>query len=97
MTKELIPAIIQEYKTREVLMLGYMNRKALAKTQQEGFVYFWSRKRKKLWMKGEASGNKLKVKKILRDCDGDTLLIQAELIGIAACHTGAKSCFNEKL
>lgn len=90
----LIPAIIQENKTGEVLMLGYMNKEAFDRTQKEGIVYFWSRKRNKLWMKGEKSGNKLKVKKIYTDCDKDTLLIQVELMGENVCHKGYKSCFQ---
>lgn len=97
MTEELIPVIIQEDKTGEVLMLGYMNQEALEKTRQEGYVYFWSRKRKRLWMKGEESGNKLKVKKIFRDCDRDALLIQIELIGKYACHENKKSCFYKMM
>lgn len=90
----LIPAIIQENKTGEVLMLGYMNKEAFDRTQKEGIVYFWSRKRNKLWMKGEKSGNKLKVKKIYTDCDKDTLLIQVELMGENVCHKGYKNCFQ---
>lgn len=95
--KILIPAIIQEEKTGDVLMLGYMNQEALEKTRQEGYVYFWSRKRERLWVKGEESGNKLKIKQIFKDCDGDTLLIQVTLVGNAACHTGVKSCFYQKI
>lgn len=90
---DLIPVIIQEDKTGDVLMLGYMNQEAFQKTKKEGFVYFWSRSRGKLWKKGETSGNFLKVKKISVDCDNDTLLIQVRLIGNAVCHTGNKSCF----
>jgi len=89
----LIPTIIQDYKTLEVYMLGYTNKKSLDKTKKTGYVYFWSRSRNKLWMKGEESGNKLKVKKIAIDCDSDTLLIQVKLIGTNACHTGNKTCF----
>lgn len=89
----LLPAIIQEDKTGEVLMLGYINKEAFEKTKQTGLVYFWSRSRNKLWLKGEQSGNKLKVKKILTDCDKDALLIQVELIGKYACHKNRKSCF----
>lgn len=89
----LLPAIIQEDGTGEILMLGYMNKESLEKTQNEGYVYFWSRVRKKLWMKGEESGNRLKVKKIFIDCDSDALLIQADLIGTNTCHKGKKSCF----
>lgn len=93
-SNNLIPAIIQEDKTGKIIMLGYMNKEAFEKTQKEGMVYFWSRKRKQLWMKGETSGNKLKVKKIYTDCDKDTLLIKADLIGNNACHKGTKSCFK---
>lgn len=93
----LIPAIIQDFKTLEVLMLGYINKEALQKTEDSGWVYFWSRSKKKLWMKGGESGNKLKVKKIFVDCDGDAVLITAELIGKAACHTGNKTCFYQKI
>ncbi len=92
--KKLIPAIIQEKATGEVLMLGYMNSEALMKTKKEGFVYFWSRKRKRLWLKGETSGNKLRVKKILTDCDKDSLLIKVELVGENVCHKGFRSCFQ---
>ena len=90
----LIPVVIQEKNTGDVLMLGYMNKGALEKTIIEGYVYFWSRKRNKLWMKGKTSGNKLKVKEILLDCDGDALLIQTKIIGNGVCHQGYKSCFK---
>ncbi len=93
--KKLIPAIIQENSTGEILMLGYMNKEALEKTKKESFVYFWSRKRNRLWMKGETSGNKLRVKRILTDCDNDTLMLQVELIGTSVCHMGTKSCFRK--
>ncbi len=93
----LVPAVIQDYKSGEVLMLGYMNQEALQKTLETGFVYFWSRSRNKLWMKGEESGNKLKVKEILQDCDGDSVLIKAELVGTNVCHTGNKSCFYQEV
>lgn len=96
--KGLIPAIIQEEKTGEVLMLGYMNEESLKLTQEKGYVVFWSRSRKQLWMKGETSGNKLKVKKIFTDCDKDTLLIKVEIEGEGiVCHTGNKSCFFEEI
>lgn len=94
---KLTPTIIQDYKTQDVLMLGYMSKKALQKTKDSGRVYFWSRKRKKLWMKGEESGNKLKMKKIFKDCDGDALLIKVELVGKNVCHTGCKTCFYKEL
>lgn len=97
MKNSLTPAIIQNYKTNDVLMLGYMNNESLEKTFQDGFVWFWSRSRKKLWMKGETSGNKLQVKEIFNDCDKDTLLIKVKVIGNdAVCHTGTKSCFTER-
>lgn len=93
----LIPAIIQDYRTNEVLMLGYVNKEALQKTKETGWLYFWSRSKNKLWMKGEESGNKLKVKKILKDCDEDALLIKVELIGTNVCHTGNKTCFYQEV
>lgn len=93
----LIPAIIQEEKTGQVLMLGYMNKEAFEKTKETDFVYFWSRKRKKLWMKGETSGNTLKVKMIITDCDRDALLIKVKLAGNAVCHKRKKSCFSDSL
>ena len=90
----LTPAIIQDVKTKEVYMLGFMNDEAFALTKQTGYVHFWSRKRKKIWKKGETSGNVLKVKSIQIDCDNDTLLIQVKLIGSHVCHTGSITCFN---
>jgi len=93
----LIPTIIQDYKSCDVYMLGYMSKESLQKTQETGYVYFWSRSRKRLWMKGEESGNKLKIKRIYTDCDNDSLLLKVELIGESVCHTGNKSCFYTKL
>ena len=93
----LVPAIIQDYKTGAVLMLGYMNQDAFEKTKETCLVTFWSRSRQKLWLKGEESGNKLKVKSIFTDCDHDTVLIKVELIGNAVCHTGSYSCFFNDL
>ena len=90
----LVPAIVQDFLTQKVLMLGFINEEAFAQTQSEGTVTFFSRDRKKLWTKGETSGNFLKVKEILLDCDSDTLLIKAEPSG-PVCHTGADTCFNE--
>ena len=89
---ELIPAIIQEESTGQVLMLGYMNKESLQLTIETGKTWFWSRSRQKLWNKGETSGHFQYVKSIRGDCDDDTLLIQVEQIG-PACHTGSKSCF----
>lgn len=88
----LIPAIIQEAGTRRVLMMAWMNRASLESTIKTGKTHFWSRSRKKFWMKGEESGHTQSVKDIAFDCDGDTLLIQVEQVG-AACHEGFKSCF----
>ncbi len=89
----LIPAVIQDYKTDKVLMVGFMNKGAYEKTLKTGKVWYYSRTRKKLWMKGETSGNVQIVKEILVDCDDDTLLIKVEQKGGAACHTGYESCF----
>jgi phosphoribosyl-AMP cyclohydrolase len=93
----LAPSIIQDYKTGEVFMLGYMNKESLQKTIRTGWVYFWSRSRQKLWMKGEESGNKLKVKEIYSDCDNDSILVKVELVGNNVCHTGNKTCFYKSL
>ncbi len=91
----LVPAIVQDARTEKVLMLGYMSRESFELTNETGKVTFFSRSRRKLWTKGEESGNFLNVKKILIDCDGDTLLIKAHPAG-AVCHTGADTCFDEK-
>jgi phosphoribosyl-AMP cyclohydrolase len=93
----LIPAIVQDHLNGDVLMLGFMNREALAKTQETGFVTFFSRSRKKLWMKGESSGQKLLLRDLRVDCDGDALLIRAELEGGAVCHEGYRSCFFRQI
>ncbi len=91
----LIPCIVQDSKTAKVLMLGFMNEEALEKTQQEKLITFYSRSKKRLWTKGESSGNSLVVVEILKDCDNDTLLIKASPKG-PVCHTGADTCFDEK-
>jgi len=93
----LIPAIIQDAKTKDIYMLGYMNEETLEMTRNKGMVYFWSRSKKRVWMKGEVSGNVLKVRTIYIDCDRDTLLILVELVGNAVCHTEKRTCFNEEL
>ncbi len=90
----LIPAIVQDAATNKVLMLGFMNPEALAKTKSENKVTFYSRNKQRLWTKGETSNNFLLVKDILLDCDGDTLLIKATPTG-PVCHTGTDTCFNE--
>lgn len=92
-TAGLLPVIIQDYKTLEVLMLGYMNAEALEKTQKEGKVTFFSRSKNRLWTKGETSNNFLYVKDIFVDCDNDTILIKANAVG-PTCHTGSRSCFK---
>ncbi len=92
----LIPVITQDYKTKEVLMLGFMNKKALKKTLKQGKVTYWSRTRKKLWTKGETSGHFQLIKGIWLDCDNDSLLIKVKQIG-NVCHTGHKTCFFRKI
>jgi phosphoribosyl-ATP pyrophosphohydrolase/phosphoribosyl-AMP cyclohydrolase len=90
----LIPAVVQDVDTLEVLMVGFMNDDAWAITQRTGYVTFFSRTRSKLWTKGETSGNRLAVKQILVDCDEDTVLIKAAREGEGnVCHTGARTCF----
>jgi phosphoribosyl-ATP pyrophosphohydrolase/phosphoribosyl-AMP cyclohydrolase len=91
----LVPAVVQDYKTNKVLMLGFMNEEALQKTEQTGLVSFYSRSKKRLWTKGEQSGNHLQLRQILSDCDNDTLLIKAEPTG-PVCHTGADTCWSER-
>lgn len=91
----LVPAIIQDACTHRVLMLGYMNEESLEHTQKEGKVVFYSRSRKRLWMKGEESGHFLIVESIESDCDSDTLLVKARPTG-PVCHTGSDTCFDEK-
>jgi phosphoribosyl-AMP cyclohydrolase len=93
----LIPAIVQDDGTGEVLMLGFMNPEALAKTQETGFVTFYSRSRKKLWTKGESSGQKLELRDLRVDCDQDALLVRVKLAGEAVCHEGYRSCFFRRL
>lgn len=93
---ELIPTIIQEEKTGEILMLAYMNKESLAKTLETGYTWFWSRSRQELWNKGATSGHLQKVISIHSDCDDDTLLVKVEQTG-PACHTGSKSCFFNKI
>jgi phosphoribosyl-AMP cyclohydrolase / phosphoribosyl-ATP pyrophosphohydrolase len=89
----LVPVVIQDAQTLEVLMLGYMNQEAWTKTQNEGIVTFFSRTKNRLWTKGESSGNFLKVKETHLDCDNDTLLIKVNPVG-PTCHTGSRSCFQ---
>lgn len=93
---DLIPAVIQEYGTNEVLMLAYMNRESMIKTLETGYTWFWSRSRGELWNKGATSGHLQKIVSIHGDCDDDTLLIKVIQTG-AACHTGSHSCFFNKI
>jgi len=95
--KGLLPVIVQEDETGEVLMLAYMNREAWLKTLETGKATYWSRSRNELWVKGETSGHIQIVKEILVDCDSDTILLKVHQIGGAACHTGYKSCFYRKV
>ena len=93
---DLIPAVVQEHSTGEVLMVAWMNRESMAKTIETGYTWFWSRSRQELWNKGATSGHLQKVVEIYSDCDDDTLLVSVEQTG-AACHTGNQSCFFKKI
>jgi phosphoribosyl-ATP pyrophosphohydrolase/phosphoribosyl-AMP cyclohydrolase len=94
----LIPAVVQDQRTGDVLMVGFMNDAALAETKRSGFATFYSRTRQRLWTKGETSGNKLAVRQILIDCDDDTVLLKVECLGDGhVCHTGARTCFFKEL
>jgi phosphoribosyl-AMP cyclohydrolase len=92
----LITAVIQDHANGEVLMVGFMNEEAYRKTLETGFATFYSRSRKKLWMKGESSGHRLLVKEIRTDCDADALLVKVEALGPGVCHEGYRSCFFRK-
>ncbi len=92
----LIPAIIQDYKTKDVLMLAYMNKESLRRTLKLGKACFWSRSRKEYWVKGETSGHFQFVKTLAYDCDMDALLIKVRQVGVA-CHTGNRSCFYRRM
>ncbi|MDR3225367.1 MAG: phosphoribosyl-AMP cyclohydrolase [Clostridiales Family XIII bacterium] len=89
---DLVPAIVQDAKTKDVLMLAYMNEESLTKTLETGYTWFYSRSRGRLWQKGEESGNVQRVVSVVPDCDDDTLLVTVEQTGVA-CHTGNWSCF----
>ena len=94
----LIPAIVQDNISNEVLMVGFMNEQALERTKTTGFATFFSRTRQTLWMKGETSGNKLQVQQMLTDCDDDTILLRVIRLGDGnVCHTGERTCFFRKL
>lgn len=89
----LIPAIIQDDETNDVLMLGYMNPETLKMTKEIGQVVFWSRSRKEIWHKGATSGDFLEVRSIKADCENNSLLVRVKMLGKAVCHTGARACF----
>ena len=94
----LVPAVVQDADSREVLMVGFMNEDALARTRDTGFVTFFSRSRNELWTKGETSGNRLQVTSLFTDCDDDTVLVNVKRLGAGnVCHTGARSCFFKEL
>ena len=96
-TGGLVPAIVQDYQTGEILMLAYMNPDAFNATLSTGKATYYSRSRKSLWVKGETSGNIQRIKEVYIDCDDDTVLLKVEQIGNAACHTGHRSCFYKKV
>ncbi|OPZ25989.1 MAG: phosphoribosyl-AMP cyclohydrolase [Lentisphaerae bacterium ADurb.BinA184] len=93
----LIPAIAQDWQTGEVLMLAYLNAEAWRRTLETGIATYWTRSRRKLWVKGESSGHVQKVKEILVDCDLDTVILKVEQVGGAACHEGYRSCFFRRV
>jgi phosphoribosyl-AMP cyclohydrolase len=93
----LVPAIVQDAETKEVLMMAYMNRESWEATLKTGKATYWSRSRQQLWLKGETSGHVQLIKDIFIDCDDDTILLQVKQLGEAACHTGYRSCFYRKL
>ncbi|MCC6858587.1 MAG: phosphoribosyl-AMP cyclohydrolase [Bryobacterales bacterium] len=93
----LVTAVIQDHASGRVLMVGYMNEAAFRQTVETGFATFYSRSRRKLWMKGETSGHRLAVKSISTDCDRDAVLVQVEALGPGVCHNGYRSCFYRSL
>lgn len=90
----LLPAVVQDHATGEVLMLGFLNAEAIEHTQRTGEVHFYSRTRKRLWKKGETSGHVLRVRQLLFDCDADSLLLRVDPVGPGVCHEGYRSCFS---
>ena len=93
----LVPAVVQDYSTREVLMLGFMNETAFRQTLESGYATFFSRTRNKLWRKGETSGHRLAVREVLVDCDNDSVVLLAEQSGPGTCHEGYRSCFFRRV
>jgi phosphoribosyl-AMP cyclohydrolase len=96
-TDGLLPAVVQEYESGDILMLAYINRESWERTLKTGKAHFWSRSRKKIWLKGESSGHVQIIHDILVDCDNDTVVFKVEQIGGAACHTGYRSCFYRRV
>jgi phosphoribosyl-AMP cyclohydrolase len=96
-TGGLVTAVVQDHATGRVLMVGYMNEEAFRKTVETGFVTFYSRSRRKLWIKGESSGHRLALKELSTDCDRDAVLVQVEALGPGVCHEGYRSCFFRRL
>jgi phosphoribosyl-AMP cyclohydrolase len=92
----LVPVIVQDYRSKEVLMMAYMNEEAWRRTQRTGKAHYYSRSRRKIWLKGEESGHFQEVKEVLIDCDDDTLLLRVKQTGGGACHMGYRSCFFRK-
>ena len=93
----LVPTIVQEADTGEVMMMAYMNADSIQMTLESGYTHFWSRSRQEFWKKGETSGSTQEVKELLYDCDGDTLLVRVKQNGSGACHTGERTCFFRTL
>jgi phosphoribosyl-AMP cyclohydrolase len=93
----IVPAVVQDFVTGEVLMVAFMNEEAWKLTQETGYAHYWSRSRKRIWKKGDTSGNVQEVKEIRIDCDGDCVLLKVHQVGEAACHTGYRSCFHRIL
>jgi len=93
----LVPAVVQDHQSGEVLMLAYLNPESWQRTLDTGVAHYWSRSRGKLWKKGEQSGNVQEVREVRVDCDGDTVLLRVRQVGDAACHTGYRSCFYRRL
>jgi phosphoribosyl-AMP cyclohydrolase len=93
----LLPAIVQEYESGDILMLAYINRESWERTLKTGKAHFWSRSRKEIWLKGESSGHVQIIRDILIDCDNDTVVFKVEQVGGAACHTGYRSCFFRRI
>lgn len=93
----LLPAVVQDHSTQRVLMLGFMNEESFRQTVISGYATFFSRSRKKLWLKGESSGHRLRVKEITKDCDADCILLKVEALGPGVCHAGYESCFYRRL